>query len=198
MYADAVMFGIDKFPTVTEDTRKQIKYFYNKHGLKSLQNLLFEKDPIYFKSVDIKNPARLIRALEVSISSGRPYSSFLGKTNKKRDFVSKTILLDCPRNILYRRINKRVDSMLKKGLKEEAYNLTSYKNLTPLKTIGYKELFKYFDGKLTFNEAVDEIKKNSRRFAKKQMTWFKKYENSIKVSSSKSVDEVYDILLRLK
>ena len=198
MYADAAMFGIDKFPTITEDTRKQINYFYNKHGLKSLQNLLFEKDPTYFKSVDIKNPARLIRALEVSISSGRPYSSFLGKTNKKRDFVSKTILLDCPRNILYQKINKRVDSMLKKGLKEEAFNLKSYKNLTPLKTIGYKELFKYFDGKLTFNEAVDEIKKNSRRFAKKQITWFKKYENLIRVSSSKSVDEVYDILLRLE
>ena len=88
--------------------------------------------------------------------------------------------------------------MLKKGLKEEAFNLAIYKDLTPLKTIGYKELFKYFDGKLTYNEAVDEIKKNSRRFAKKQTTWFKKYENSIRVSSSKSVDEVYDILLRLK
>ena len=108
------------------------------------------------------------------------------------------ILLDCPRNILYQKINKRVDYMIKKGLEEEAFDLKSFKNLTPLKTIGYKELFKYFDGKLTHNEAVNEIKKNSRRFAKKQMTWFKKYENSIRVSYSKSVDEVYDTLLRLK
>ena len=194
MYADAVMFGLDKFPKVSNETRKQINYFYKAHGLKSLQKLLYQKDPIYFNVVDKNNPVRLIRALEISISSGKPYSSFLGKSSKKRDFVSKMILLQCPREKLYDKINKRVDSMLEKGLKEEAFGLIKYKNLTPLKTIGYKELFNHFDGKLSLDDAINEIKKNTRRFAKKQITWFKKYDNALKFSFKKPVHEVFDLL----
>ena len=186
MYADAVMFGLDKFPEVPNETRKQINYYYKAHGLKSLQKLLYQKDPIYFNIVDKNNPVRLIRALEVSISSGKPYSSFLGKSNKKRDFVSKMILLQCPREKLYNKINKRVDLMLDKGLREEAYDLIKYKNLTPLKTIGYKELFNHFEGTLSLDDAIKEIKKNTRRFAKKQMTWFKKYDNAFRFSSKSS------------
>ena len=194
MYADAVMFGLDKFPKVSKETRKQINYYYKAHGLKSLQKLLYQKDPIYFDVVDKENPVRLIRALEVSISSGIPYSSFLGKSNKKRHFVSKIILLQCPREKLYNKINKRVDLMLHNGLKEEAYNLMKYRNLTPLKTIGYKELFNHFEGILSFDDAINEIKKNTRRFAKKQITWFKKYDNAFRFSSSKSASEVFNIL----
>ena len=194
MYADAVMFGLDKFPEVPKETRKQINYYYKAHGLKSLQKLLYQKDPIYFNIVDKNNPVRLIRALEVSISSGKPYSSFLGKSNKKRDFVSKMILLQCPREKLYNKINKRVDLMLDKGLREEAYALIKYKNLTPLKTIGYKELFNHFEGTLSLDEAIKEIKKNTRRFAKKQMTWFKKYDNAFRFSSTKPASEVFNLL----
>ena len=194
MYADAVMFGLDKFPEVPKETRKQINYYYKAHGLKSLQKLLYQKDPIYFNIVDKNNPVRLIRALEVSISSGKPYSSFLGKSNKKRDFVSKMILLQCPREKLYNKINKRVDLMLDKGLREEAYDLIKYKNLTPLKTIGYKELFNHFEGKLSLEDAIKEIKKNTRRFAKKQMTWFKKYDNAFRFSSTKPASEVFNLL----
>ena len=194
MYADAVMFGLDKFPEVSNETRKQINYYYKAHGLKSLQKLLYQKDPIYFNIVDKNNPVRLIRALEVSISSGKPYSSFLGKSNKKRDFVSKMILLQCPREKLYNKINKRVDLMLDKGLREEAYALIKYKNLTPLKTIGYKELFNHFEGKLSLEDAIKEIKKNTRRFAKKQMTWFKKYDNAFRFSSTKPASEVFNLL----
>ena len=194
MYADAVMFGLDKFPKVSKEIRKQINYYYKAHGLKSLQKLLYQKDPIYFNVVDKENPVRLIRALEVSISSGIPYSSFLGKSNKKRHFVSKMILLQCPREKLYNKINKRVDLMLHNGLKEEAYNLMKYRNLTPLKTIGYKELFNHFEGILSFDDAINEIKKNTRRFAKKQITWFKKYDNAFRFSSSKSASEVFNIL----
>ena len=194
MYADAVMFGLDKFPEVSNETRKQINYYYKAHGLKSLQKLLYQKDPIYFNIVDKNNPVRLIRALEVSISSGKPYSSFLGKSNKKRDFVSKMILLQCPREKLYNKINKRVDLMLDKGLREEAYDLIKYKDLTPLKTIGYKELFNHFEGTLSLDDAIKEIKKNTRRFAKKQMTWFKKYDNAFRFSSKKSVTEVFNLL----
>ena len=194
MYADAVMFGLDKFPEVSNETRKQINYYYKAHGLKSLQKLLYQKDPIYFNIVDKNNPVRLIRALEVSISSGKPYSSFLGKSNKKRDFVSKMILLQCPREKLYNKINKRVDLMLDKGLREEAYDLIKYKNLTPLKTIGYKELFNHFEGTLSLDDAIKEIKKNTRRFAKKQMTWFKKYDNAFRFSSTKPASEVFNLL----
>ena len=193
MYADAVMFGLDRFPEVSKETRNQINYYYKVHGLKSLQNLLYQKDPIYFNVVDKNNPVRLIRALEVSISSGQPYSSFLGKSNKKRNFVSKMILLQCPREKLYNKINKRVDLMLKKGLEEEAYNLKRYKDLTPLKTIGYKELFNHFEGKLSLDDAINQIKKNTRRFAKKQMTWFKKYDNAFRFSSNKPVSEVFNL-----
>ena len=194
MYADAVMFGLDKFPEVSKEIRKQINYYYKAHGLKSLQKLLYQKDPIYFNIVDKNNPVRLIRALEVSISSGKPYSSFLGKSNKKRDFVSKMILLQCPREKLYNKINKRVDLMLDKGLREEAYDLIKYKNLTPLKTIGYKELFNHFEGTLSLDDAIKEIKKNTRRFAKKQMTWFKKYDNAFRFSSTKPASEVFNLL----
>ena len=117
--------------------------------------------------VDKDNPVRLKRALEVSISSGIPYSSFLGKSNKKRHFVSKMILLQCPREKLYNKINKRVDLMLHNGLKEEAYNLVmKYRNLTPLKTIGYKELFNHFEGTLSFDDAINEIKKNTEDLQK--------------------------------
>ena len=194
MYADAVMFGIDDFPEIPQETRSQIKIFYQTHGLKGIQDLLLKKDPKYYSRVDIKNPARLIRALEVCIASDQPYSSFLGKERKPRNFISKIIVLSSPRNILYEKINQRVDIMISNGLEDEARLLSKQKNLFPLKTVGYKELFPYYEKSQTLENAVNEIKKNSRRYAKRQITWFNKYENAIRLSAKTSVEDVLKLL----
>ena len=194
MYADAVMFGLDKFPKVLNKVRSQINLFYQTHGLYSLQQLLLEKDPKYYSRVDINNPMRLIRALEVCISSEKPYSSFLGKKLINRSFISKTIILNCSRTMLYDRINNRVDSMVKSGLELEAKKLMKHKDLPSLKTVGYKELFPYFEGKISLEKAISEIKKNTRRYAKRQITWLKKYDNAISVESSTKSEEIIKLL----
>ncbi|MDA9139976.1 tRNA (adenosine(37)-N6)-dimethylallyltransferase MiaA [Flavobacteriaceae bacterium] len=194
MYADAIMFGMDEFPEVPAEVRKQINLFYQTHGLKALQQLLLEKDPKYYSRVDINNPIRLLRALEVCIASDQPYSSFLGKSRPERNFVSKMIVLNSPRTVLYEKINSRVDAMMAAGLEAEAKDLLPYRDLTPLKTVGYKELLPYFDGKTSLEEAVNEIKKNSRRYAKRQITWFKKYDNALCFPSNKPIQEVVELL----
>ncbi len=194
MYADAIMFGMDEFPEVPPEIRNQINVFYQSHGLKSLQNLLMEKDPDYYRKVDRNNPQRLIRALEVCIASNQPYSSFLGKAKPNRSFVSKMLILHCPRTILYNRINERVDKMMAEGLLEEVEQLFQQRELYPLKTVGYKELFPFIEGKTTLEIAVDEIKKNSRRYAKRQITWFKKYDNALCFPANTPVEEIFDLL----
>ena len=194
MYADAVMFGMDEFPEVPIEIRNQINVFYQTHGLKALQQLLLEKDPTYYRQVDINNPIRILRALEVSIASDQPYSSFLGKPRKERNFVSKMLVLHRPRTVLYEKINTRVDQMIEEGLEKEARSLYPFRELSPLKTVGYKELFPYFDGNTSFEEAVAEIKKNSRRYAKRQITWFKKYDNAYCFPANTPVEEVYELL----
>ncbi len=194
MYADAVMFGLDKFPKVPNKVRSQINLFYQTHGLKSLQQLLLEKDPKYYTRVDINNPMRLIRALEVCISTEKPYSSFLGKKPINRSFISKTIILKCSRTMLYDRINNRVDNMLESGLELEAKNLMKHKDLPSLKTVGYKELFSYFEGKINLEKAISEIKKNTRRYAKRQITWLKRYDDTISVESSTKSEEIIRLL----
>ena len=194
MYADAIMFGMDEFPEVPAEVRKQINLFYQTHGLKALQQLLLEKDPKYYSRVDINNPIRLLRALEVCIASDQPYSSFLGKSRPERNFVSKMIVLHSPRTVLYEKINSRVDAMMAAGLEAEAKDLLPYRDLAPLKTVGYKELFPYFDGKTSLEEAVNEIKKNSRRYAKRQITWFKKYDNALCFPSNTPIKEVVELL----
>ena len=194
MYADAVMFGLDKFPKVPNKVRSQINLFYQTHGLKSLQQLLLEKDPKYYSRVDINNPMRLIRALEVCISTEKPYSSFLGKKLINRSFISKTIILKCSRTVLYDRINNRVDNMLESGLELEAKKLMKHKDLPSLKTVGYKELFSYFEGKINLEKAISEIKKNTRRYAKRQITWLKRYDNAISVESSTKSEEIIRLL----
>jgi tRNA dimethylallyltransferase len=194
MYADAIMFGMDEFPEVPAEVRKQINLFYQTHGLKALQQLLLEKDPKYYSRVDINNPIRLLRALEVCIASDQPYSSFLGKSGLERNFVSKMIVLHSPRTVLYEKINSRVDAMMAAGLEAEAKDLLPYRDLASLKTVGYKELFPYFDGKTSLEEAVNEIKKNSRRYAKRQITWFKKYDNTLCFPSNTPIQEVVELL----
>lgn len=194
MYADAVMFGMDEFPEVPEEVRNQIRLFYETHGLQGLQELLREKDPKYYTRIDINNPVRLLRALEVCIASDQPYSSFLGQERPARSFVSKMIILHCPRTVLYDKINARVDQMMKDGLEEDAKALIPFKDHAALRTVGYKELFPYFDGKCSLEEAINEIKKNSRRYAKRQITWFKKYDNALCFPANTTTKEIYGLL----
>jgi tRNA dimethylallyltransferase len=194
MYADAVMFGMDEFPEVPQEVRNQIRLFYETHGLQGLQELLREKDPKYYTRVDINNPVRFLRALEVCIASDKPYSSFLGQERPARSFVSKMIILNCPRTVLYDKINARVDQMMKDGLEEEARALIPFKDHAALRTVGYKELFPYFDGECSLEEAINEIKKNSRRYAKRQITWFKKYDNALCFPANTTTKEIYGLL----
>ena len=194
MYADALMFGMDEFPEVPKEIRNQINVFYKSHGLKGLQELLRDKDPKYYTRVDINNPVRLIRALEVCLTSKKPFSSFLGKYREPRDFISKIFILESPRKILYEKINSRVDQMMRSGLENEVRKLIDFKELPTLKTVGYKELFPYFQNKKGLEDAILEIKKNSRRYAKRQITWFKKYDNSFIISSDTSAEESLSML----
>ncbi len=194
MYADALMFGMDEFPEVPREIRNQINVFYKSHGLKGLQELLRDKDPKYYTRVDINNPVRLIRALEVCLTSKKPFSSFLGKYREPRDFISKIFILESPRKILYEKINSRVDQMMRSGLENEVRKLIDFKELPTLKTVGYKELFPYFQNKKGLEDAILEIKKNSRRYAKRQITWFKKYDNSFIISSDTAAEEILSML----
>ena len=194
MYADALMFGMDEFPEVPKEIRNQINVFYKSHGLKGLQELLRDKDPKYYTRVDINNPVRLIRALEVCLTSKKPFSSFLGKFREPRDFISKIFILECPRKILYEKINSRVDQMMTSGLENEVRKLIDFKELSTLKTVGYKELFPYFQNKKGLEDAILEIKKNSRRYAKRQITWFKKYDDSFIISSDTTAEEILSML----
>ena len=194
MYADALMFGMDEFPEVPKEIRNQINVFYKSHGLKGLQELLRDKDPKYYTRVDINNPVRLIRALEVCLTSKKPFSSFLGKYREPRDFISKIFILECPRKILYEKINSRVDQMMTSGLENEVRKLIDFKELSTLKTVGYKELFPYFQNKKSLEDAILEIKKNSRRYAKRQITWFKKYDDSFIISSDTTAEEILSML----
>ena len=174
LYIDAVCNGIDDLAKVDEAIRSKINSNYNQLGLEWLQEQVKLHDPEYFSIVDQKNPARLKRALEVIETTGNKFSDQRTASVKKRNFIPIKILLNDDRELLYERINNRVDLMIKNGLIEEAGNLFPHKSLNALNTVGYKELFNYFDGKLDLDEASEEIKKNSRRYAKRQLTWFYK------------------------
>lgn len=174
LYIDAVCNGFDNVPSSFPEIRKQLQSLYDEMGIESLQKKLKELDPDYFDKIDLNNPQRLMRALEVCIGSGKPYSSFRKGTVNQRDFRIIKIGLELPRDVLYKRIDARVDEMMKAGLLEEVKNLLTQKHLNALQTVGYKELFDFFESKTTLDEAVDLIKRNSRRYAKRQLTWFRK------------------------
>lgn len=177
LYVDAVVNGLDEFPEVDPEIRTSLDEKLQQEGLESLQNELELRDPEYYKTVDLGNPHRLIRALEVCIASNKPYSSFLGHNRPERPFKTLYIGLEAPRNIIYERINARVDLMMEAGLLEEAQKLHPHRTLNALQTVGYKELFEYIDGLCSLEFAVSEIKKNTRRFAKRQLTWLRKNED---------------------
>ncbi len=174
LYIDAVVKGLDKFPLILPEIRAKLNLELKVSGIEQLQNRLKKVDPIYFSEIDLHNPHRVIRALEVYESSGKPYSSFLKRAPRHRNFKTLFIGLSAEREIIYNRINKRVDKMIGAGLIEEAKDLYSFREQNALQTVGYRELFECFDGKISEEEAILEIKKNTRRFAKRQITWFKK------------------------
>ena len=176
MYIDAVCEGIDDIPDVDPLVRKKYNNKYREEGIEGLRLALKMLDPEYYKKVDLKNPKRIIRALEICETTGRPYSSFLTKQERERDFRIIKIGLERTRKELYDRINRRVDKMICEGLEEEAKGLFELKHLNALNSVGYKEFFDYFEGKISKEKAIELIKRNTRRFAKRQITWWAKDE----------------------
>ena len=174
LYSDAVTDGLDDFPKVDTSIREALKSDLKDKGIAHLQNKLLELDPVTHQRIDLFNKQRLIRALEICIGSDHPFSYYWSANKKNRDFQTIKIGLDADRSIIYDRINMRVDQMMSQGLLEEARSLYPNRNLNALQTVGYRELFSYFDGHITIEEAVSEIKKNTRRFAKRQGTWYRK------------------------
>jgi tRNA dimethylallyltransferase len=174
LYVDAVLKGLDYFPEVDKQIRVNLNKELEEKGLESLQEKLKELDLETYNTIAIDNPKRVTRALEICVGTGTPYSTFKNKPKTKRNFNSIKIGLNADREIIYNRINKRVDIMLDNGLLEEAKKLHQYKQLNALQTVGYRELFSFFDGNFAQEFAISEIKKNTRRFAKRQLTWFKR------------------------
>ena len=185
LYVDAVLKGFDDFPDINEEIRHNINADFEKFGIDYLQQKLKELDNDYFQKLTIENPQtlqnpqRMKRFVEVCIGTGKPYSSFIGQKKNNRNFTPIIIGLEAERETMYNRINQRVDIMMNEGLLKEAENLFPNKNLNALQTVGYRELFDYFEGKTTLDFAVEQIKMNTRRFAKRQITWFKRTENVV-------------------
>lgn len=186
LYVNAVTDGLNTFPTIDPKIREELNTELSKKGIRVLQSKLRHLDPLYYEKVDIHNPQRVIRALEVAIGSGQPYSSFINKPKAEREFKVLSVGLKADRPLIYDRINTRVDLMVEAGLLDEAKSVLPFKEYNALQTVGYKELFKYLDGEWTLDFAISEIKKNTRRFAKRQLTWFLRNEET------KWVDYDYD------
>ncbi len=189
MYIDAVCKGIDDIPTIDESTREKLKIEFERDGLDKLVDKLKVLDPEHWLIVDKKNPRRVIHALEICMMTGKTYTSFRRNTNKKRPFNILKIGLNRDREELYERINKRVLNMIDEGLINEVLQLYNFRNLNALNTVGYKEVFDYLDGLLTLDEATRQIQSNSRRYMRKQLTWFKRDE-SIKWFNPNNVEEI--------
>lgn len=173
LYMDSIVKGIDFFPEINKNVREELNYNFNLKGIKYLQEQLSRLDPIYFSTVDKNNHRRLIRALEVCISSGKPYSSFLNKRKNDYDFNIESFAIKTNRDFLYKKINARVDKMIEAGLIDEVKKLFKHKNLNPLNTVGYKEIFEFIEKKVSLEQSIEKIKQNTRRYAKRQITWLK-------------------------
>lgn len=174
LYVQALCEGMDDLPEGDPELRETLRQRLAEEGLEMLGKELQRLDPVYYEQVDRNNPARVLRALEVCLQTGRPYSELRTKPRRERDFRIVKIGTEMPRSELYARINRRVDQMMAEGLEHEARALYSHKHLNALQTVGYKELFDYFDGLTTRDEAVELIKRNTRRYAKRQLTWFRR------------------------
>lgn len=184
LYVDAVLKGFDSFPDIEASVREKVNADYEQYGISYLQDQLALLDLTYFQKISmdnpqtLQNPQRMMRFVEVCIGTGQPYSSFLNQNKNNRDFTPVIIGLEAERSVMYDRINLRVDIMLNEGLLAEAKELYPHKELNALQTVGYRELFRYFDGDDSLEFAIEEIKKNTRRFSKRQITWFKRTENT--------------------
>ena len=184
LYVNAILKGFDDFPEIPASVRDQVTMQYEKLGITYLQEQLQLLDPNYFDKITIENPQtlmnpqRMMRFVEVCIGSGSPYSSFLNQKKNERNFTPIMIGLEADRKLMYERINQRVNIMLNEGLLNEAKQMYPYKDLNALQTVGYRELFSYFDREISLEFAIEEIKKNTRRFAKRQLTWFKRDEKT--------------------
>ena len=185
LYVDAVLKGFDEFPEIDNSVRDKINADFEELGVTYLQHELNKLDAEFYQKIELENPQslqnpqRMKRFVEVCIGTGKPYSFFLNQKRNQRNFTPIIIGLEAEREIMYNRINQRVDIMINQGLVKEAEELFAHKNLNALQTVGYRELFDYFDGTITLDFAIQEIKKNTRRFAKRQLTWFKRTENVI-------------------
>ena len=181
MYVDGLLNGLDYFPEVTPGIREELQQLHEREGIEALQELLKKHDPTYYNEVEISNTQRLMRALEVCLSSGKPFSSFRNQPKTPRDFKHIKIGLTADREIIYDRINRRVDLMMEAGLLDEVKTLLSRKHLNALQTVGYRELFEHLEEKTSLEQAIENIKTNTRRFSKRQLTWYRK-DSSIHLS----------------
>lgn len=174
LFIDAITKGFDDMPTISEETRNRLRNEFETEGLPPLVSRLKSLDPEYANEVDLANPQRVIRALEILESSDKTYTELRQGQKEKRPFQIQKFVLDWPREVLYGRINKRVDLMMHAGLEKEVKSVSSYKSINSLNTVGYKEMFAYLDGETDLNTAIELIKRNSRRYAKRQLTWFRR------------------------
>ena len=194
LYIKAFTEGLDEIPAIDIAVKKNIADNYEAGGIEWLQEQVKKQDPEYFSTGEIQNPQRMMRALEVKISTGRSIRDFQSQQKKARPFKIIKIGLELPREILYQRINERVDKMMEAGLTEEARGLIPYRDLNALQTVGYSEMFDYFDEKISLGRAVELIKQNSRHYAKRQMTWFKKDKEMVWIDMQDASEAVYDVL----
>ena len=199
LYADSIIFGLDDFPEVPKRIRDNLIKELKQNGIEFLQDKLKKMDTEYYEKVDIYNHRRLIRALEVIETTGKKFSSFhrLKKNNKNFNLI--TLNIDLEKNVLHKRIETRVDKMIYNGLEDEVFKLKKFKKLNPMKSVGYYEWFDYWEKKINFEEVVNKIKRNTKKYAKKQKTWNKKYNNSILYLNESNLDDlVYLIKKRIK
>lgn len=200
LYVDAVLKGFDEFPEISPEVRQEVNSNYEKLGIEYLQEQLKNLDPEYYQKITeenpqtLLNPQRMMRFVEVCIGAQKPYSSFLNQKKSNRNFTPILIGLDADREIIYKRINQRVDIMMEMGLLQEAQTLYPNKELNALQTVGYRELFSYFDGGFALTFAIEEIKKNTRRFSKRQLTWFKRNENTKWFDYAENRQEIFNYI----
>lgn len=194
MYEKALIEGLNDLPEANEKNQQILKEIWENQGLEALQNLLKELDPDYYAKVDLENPRRLLRAIDIMWQTGETYSTLISNPTHQRDFKTIRIGIEAPREIIYERINKRVELMVENGLLDEVIKLENHQNLVALKTVGYTELFKYLNDEWKFDFAISEIQKNSRRFAKRQLTWYRKEENIHWVNYENAMPESVSLL----
>ena len=198
MYEKAVVEGLNDLPEANAENQKKLQKILDEEGLEKLQEILKNLDEEYYNVVHKENPRRLLRAIDVIWQTGRKYSEIIAEPKHKRDFKVVRIGITAPREIMYERINLRVDKMLENGLIDEVKSLTEYQKLVPLQTVGYTEIFKYLEGTWDLDFAIEEIKKNSRRYAKRQETWNRKVENVTWLPYDYSEEQLHEILSKIE